>query len=140
MNQRLGLLQGLMKYVDDEAGTSIRNRALDSKSLGVSKQSEMRSIADDDGFVEDHLWTGIGRARSGCGAALVGDPDQIVKEIKNYMDMGIRAFIFSDIRTKMSVSYLDDMLPQLNTCSLPEELGRIPQDNPATPLGAAKRS
>ena len=24
------------------------------------------------------LWTGIGRARSGCGAALVGDPDQAI--------------------------------------------------------------
>lgn len=55
----------------------------------------MRDTADGDGFVEDHLWTGIGRARSGCGAALVGDPDQVLAKLRAYIDLGIRAFILS---------------------------------------------
>jgi len=60
-----------------------------------SKQAEVREKSDNEGFAEPHLWTGIGRARSGCGAALVGDPDQVLRKIKRYMDMGIRSFIFS---------------------------------------------
>jgi alkanesulfonate monooxygenase len=41
------------------------------------------------------LWTGIGRARSGCGAAIVGDPDQVLAKLRSYADIGIRAFILS---------------------------------------------
>ena len=63
----------LVSKLDDQMGDEIRSRALDSKSLGVSLQSENRKTADDDGFVEPLLWTGVGRARSGCGAALVGN-------------------------------------------------------------------
>ncbi|WP_282780488.1 LLM class flavin-dependent oxidoreductase, partial [Phaeodactylibacter xiamenensis] len=85
----------LMTYVDDQRGEEIRLRAQDGKSYGVSRQTAVREQADDEGFVEDHLWTGIGRARSGCGAAIVGDPDQVLAKIQRYMDMGIRAFIFS---------------------------------------------
>ena len=55
----------------------------------------MRAAADDDGYVEEHLWTGIGRARSGCGAAIVGDPDQVVAKLRAYADLGIDAFILS---------------------------------------------
>jgi alkanesulfonate monooxygenase len=47
------------------------------------------------GYLEDNLWTGIGRARSGCGAAIVGDPDQVLAKINAYRDVGIEAFILS---------------------------------------------
>lgn len=85
----------LISAVDAATGDAIRARSLDSASAGVKRQAELRSNADDDGFVEPLLWTGIGRARSGCGAALVGTPDQIVDKIMTYRDMGIDAFIFS---------------------------------------------
>ena len=130
----------LMTHVDDVRGEEIRLRALDGKSLGVSRQSSMRDISDDDGFVEDHLWTGIGRARSGCGAAIVGDPDQVLAKIKAYMDMGIRAFIFS------GYPHLDEcklfgryVLPNIPTVSMPEVQGRIPEGEPESPLAAGVR-
>ncbi|MEH3045506.1 LLM class flavin-dependent oxidoreductase [Sphingomonas adhaesiva] len=41
------------------------------------------------------LWTGVGRARSGCGAAIVGDPDQVLAKLEMYREMGIDAFILS---------------------------------------------
>ncbi|MEL6943343.1 MAG: LLM class flavin-dependent oxidoreductase, partial [Bacteroidota bacterium] len=85
----------LMYFVDDAKGKEIRERALDAHSYGVSRQAEMRTLADDEGFAEPHLWTGIGRARSGCGGAIVGNPNQVLQKIQRYMDMGIRAFIFS---------------------------------------------
>ena len=68
---------------------------LDSGSAGVRRQAELRDAATDDGFVEDHLWTGIGRARSGCGAAIVGDPGQVLAKLEAYRDLGIEAFILS---------------------------------------------
>ena len=86
----------LVSRLDDDEGERIRSRSLDSQSVGVRRQAELRDQATaDDGFVEDNLWTGIGRARSGCGAALVGDPDQIVAKLERYRSLGIDAFIFS---------------------------------------------
>ena len=55
----------------------------------------MRESADTDGFAEENLWTGIGRARSGCGAAIVGDPDQVLAKLEKYRALGIEAFILS---------------------------------------------
>jgi alkanesulfonate monooxygenase len=85
----------LVAALDDAEGERIRSRSLDSTSTGVRRQAELRTAADDDGFVEDHLWTGIGRARSGCGAAIVGDPDQVVAKLQQYRALGIEAFILS---------------------------------------------
>jgi alkanesulfonate monooxygenase len=85
----------LIGKLDDDLGEQIRKRSLDSESAGVRRQAELREAASDDGFVEDHLWTGIGRARSGCGAAIVGDPDQVRAKLERYVDLGIEAFILS---------------------------------------------
>lgn len=130
----------LVSKLDDAFGTEIRNRALDAKTLGVSLQANARNEADDEGYTEPHLWTGVGRARSGCGAALVGDPDQIVAKIQRYMDMGIRAFIFSGYPHKQECELFGRyVMPQLETISMPIEQGRIPTETPATPLGVGQR-
>jgi alkanesulfonate monooxygenase len=85
----------LVSRLDEETGDAIRARSLDSASAGVRRQAELRDSAGDEGYVEDHLWTGIGRARSGCGAAIVGDPDQVRAKLERYVELGIDAFILS---------------------------------------------
>jgi alkanesulfonate monooxygenase len=85
----------LVSRLDARTGDEIRRRSLDHASIGVQRQAQMRDSADDEGFVEEQLWTGIGRARSGCGAAIVGNPDQVVAKLETYADLGIRAFILS---------------------------------------------
>lgn len=85
----------LVSQLDDDTGASIRARALDSASVGVQRQAQLRDSADDDGFAEDGLWTGIGRARSGAGAAIVGDPDEVAVKLDAYREVGIDAFILS---------------------------------------------
>jgi alkanesulfonate monooxygenase len=85
----------LVSRLDDPTGEAIRQRSLDSGSVGVSRQAELRASAADDGYVEDNLWTGVGRARSGCGAAIVGDPDQVLTKLRTYEAMGIEAFVLS---------------------------------------------
>ncbi|MDA7826635.1 LLM class flavin-dependent oxidoreductase [Rhodobacteraceae bacterium] len=126
--------------LDDEYGQAIRERALDSGSLGVSHQSKNRDLADLDGYIEPHLWTGVGRARSGCGAALVGSTDQILSELETYQKMGIRAFILSGYPHLDECKHFGSrVLPQMKTCSLPHAYGRVPTETPMTPLGAGER-
>jgi alkanesulfonate monooxygenase len=81
--------------LDPGVGEAIRQRSLDSGSVGVARQSELRADADDEGYVEAHLWTGIGAGRSGCGAAIVGDPDQVAAKLRAYEALGIDTFVFS---------------------------------------------
>ena len=130
----------LISKLDLDKGKEIREKALDSKSYGVSRQSDMRSQSDNEYYVEDNLWTGIGLARSGCGAALVGTPDQILAKLQRYMDMGIRSFIFS------GYPHLDEcelfakyVLPRLKTISMPIVQGRIPEQEPMSPLAGGVR-
>lgn len=85
----------LVSRLDDDQGEKIRQKSLDTASVGVSRQSELRESSADDGFVEANLWTGVGRARSGAGAAIVGDPDQVVAKLAAYQAVGIDAFILS---------------------------------------------
>jgi alkanesulfonate monooxygenase len=85
----------LLSKLDDEVGRAIREKSLDAQNFGVQRQAELRGAAGGDGFVEDNLWTGIGRARSGCGAAIVGDPDQVLAKLRAYQAEGIEAFILS---------------------------------------------
>jgi alkanesulfonate monooxygenase len=84
-----------LSKLDAETGAEIRAKSLDATSVGVRAQAELRESASDDGYAEEYLWTGIGRARSGCGAAIVGDPDQVLAKLKRYQDLGIEAFILS---------------------------------------------
>jgi alkanesulfonate monooxygenase len=85
----------LVAALDDEEGRRIRERSRDAGSVGVARQGELRAAADDDGYVEANLWTGIGRARSGCGAAIVGSPEQVLAKLRRYQAMGVEAFILS---------------------------------------------
>ena len=130
----------LTAALDDEYGKLIRDRAHDAISLGVAHQARARELADQFGYVEPHLWTGIGRARSGCGAAIVGSADQVLSEIEEYRRMGIRAFIFS------GYPHIDEcrqfgrlVMPHLDTVSLPHAYGRVPDGTPPTPLGTGER-
>lgn len=85
----------LLSKLDDAQGAAIRAKSLDSQSAGVAAQAALRESASNDGYAEDNLWTGIGRARSGCGAAIVGDPDQVLAKLRAYQAEGIEAFILS---------------------------------------------
>lgn len=130
----------LVSKLDDENGRVIRDRAHDSISLGVAHQARARELDDQFGYVEPNLCTGIGRARSGCGAALAGSTDQVLSKIEAYRKTGIRAFIFS------GYPHLDERdhfgtkpMPELTTCSSPDAYGRVPAETPATPLGTGVR-
>ena len=130
----------LISNLDYNLGNDIRDRAQDSKSLGVSMQSELRSKSDKDFYVESNLWTGIGLARSGCGAAIVGNPDQVYNKLKRYMNLGIRSFILSGYphynECKLFAKYV---LPRFNNIHFSKAFNRVPKSIPNTPLGSGIR-
>lgn len=130
----------LISNLDYNLGNDIRDRAQDSKSLGVSMQSELRSKSDKDFYVESNLWTGIGLARSGCGAAIVGDPDQVYNKLKRYMNLGIRSFILSGYphhnECELFAKYV---LPRFNNIHFSKAFNRVPKSIPNTPLGSGIR-
>ena len=139
-NEAKAYANKLISKLDIKMGEDIKNRALDSKSLGVSKQASLREKADKEYYAEPHLWTGIGLARSGCGAAIVGNPEQVYHKIKSYMDMGINAFILSGYPHKKECElFAKYVLPKLKNIHLPEILGRVPKTTPNTPLGNGLR-
>ena len=109
----------LISRLDDEAGAAIRGKSLDSASVGVQRQAALRESATDDGYAEDHLWTGIGRARSGAGAAIVGDPDQVLAKLQAYEEAGIGAFILSGYPHREECDlFAEHVLPRMNHSAL----------------------
>ena len=130
----------IVSKLDDDQGKAIRERALDANSLGVSHQAKNRDNSDQHGYVEPHLWTGVGRARSGCGAALVGSTDQVLTKLEDYHKMGMRAFILSGYPHLDEAKHFGTrVLPKMKTCSLPHEYGRVPSEPPLTPLAVGER-
>lgn len=130
----------LISRLDPAKGREIKARSLDSQSAGVLRQDELRAKADSDLFIEPQIWSGIGLARSGCGSAIVGDPDQVLAKLERYIDLGMRAFILSGYPHEAECDlFAKYVLPRLATCRLNEvQQRRIP--NPATPLTTAPRT
>jgi len=128
----------LTSKLDEERAKEIRSRGEDSRSLGVLRQDQLREEADGDGYIEQLLWTDIGKVFSGCGGGLVGSPEQIIEKINRYIDMGFRAFIFSGFPLKEEAEWFSKLvLPHLPNASLSELQGRIPKDSPVTPYTTA---
>lgn len=87
-----------------------------------------------------NLWTGIGLARSGCGAAIVGDPDQVYNKLKRYMNLGIRSFILSGYpHHKECELFAKYVLPRFSNIHFSKAFNRVPQSIPNTPLGTGIR-
>jgi alkanesulfonate monooxygenase len=127
----------LMSRFDAEMAVKLKNRTQDSKSAGVLRQDEFRKNADPDDFIEPMLWTGIGRARSGCAGAIVGTPEQIIEKMNRYMDMGVRAFILSGYPSIEECKLFGKLvMPHLKNINikLSEVQGRTPKERPSTPL------
>ena len=129
----------LISKLDFAKGQEIKNKSLDSQSAGVLRQDALRAQTKDL-YIEDHLWSGIGLARSGCASAIVGNPEQVLAKLNRYMDMGMRAFVLSGyphlVECDLFAKYV---LPKLPTCRLNEVQGRRVKD-PVTPLTTAVRS
>lgn len=82
----------LISRLSDVVGEALKGRSLDRKSAGKARQNELLAQGD---WADTYLWTGVGRGRGGCGTAIVGSYDQVEEKLREYMDVGVRAFILS---------------------------------------------
>ncbi|MGQ0831361.1 MAG: LLM class flavin-dependent oxidoreductase [Microthrixaceae bacterium] len=109
----------LVSELDPDIGRRLRESSHDHASEGVRRQDVLRSASDASGFVEEALWTGIGVARSGVGAAITGSVDQVEAKLRTYAELGIEAFILSGYP-------LDDEAERVGRLLLPRfELGTL---------------
>jgi sulfoquinovose monooxygenase len=109
----------LVSGLDPAIGRALKEAAHDHQSEGVRRQDALRAASGDDGFVEEALWTGIGVARSGVGAAITGSVDQVEAKLRAYATLGIDAFILSGYP-------LDDEAARVAELLLPRfELGHL---------------
>ena len=117
----------LMSRFDFEKALAMKQRTQDWQSAGVLRQDALReAAAANEDYLEPHLWGGIGRARSGCGAAIVGNPEQVLAKLNRYMDMGIRSFILSGYPLIEECEYFGKLvLPHLPNVRLSELQGKI---------------
>lgn len=129
----------LLSKLDPMKGAEIKARAQDHQSAGVLRQDELRAQSTND-YIEPNVWSGIGRARSGCASAIVGDPHQVLAKLQRYIAMGMRAFILSGYpHLDECALFARHVLPRLATCKLNEVQRRKPATLPATPLTTAPR-
>ncbi len=59
----------------------------------VGQRAQSRAVADH--RVGERLWNGISTVRVNCGTAIVGDPEQVARELLAYWRLGIDEFILS---------------------------------------------
>ncbi|MDA1230429.1 MAG: LLM class flavin-dependent oxidoreductase, partial [Planctomycetota bacterium] len=131
--------ENLISRLDLAKGQEIKNRSQDSQSAGVLRQDELRAKSGSL-YLEPHLWSGIGLARSGCGSAMVGNPEQIVQKLNRYIDMGIRAFILSGYPHRDECGlFAKYVLPHMKTCQF-NEIQQRRVASPVTPLTTATRT
>jgi len=131
--------QRMMSKFDSAQAEALKHRTQDSKSAGVLRQDAFREQADADDYIEPYLWGGIGRARSGCGAAIVGNPGQVLQKLNRYMDMAIRSFILSGYPLIEEAEHFAKwVLPHLPNARLSQRQGRMPTHEPITPLTTAE--
>jgi alkanesulfonate monooxygenase len=64
------------------------------ESEGEKRQRQLVAEAEG-GWLTDHLWAGIGKARLGVGTALVGSGESVARCFQEYVDLGIDTFILS---------------------------------------------
>jgi alkanesulfonate monooxygenase len=109
----------LVSELDPDVGRRLKESSHDHASEGVRRQDALRGAAGEDGFVEEALWTGIGVARSGVGAAITGSVAQVEAKLRAYAALGIESFILSGYP-------LDDEAQRVGELLLPRiELGYL---------------
>ncbi len=79
---------------DDDIAAAQRNYA-GMDSVGQRRMAELHGGRRDSLVIGPNLWAGVGLVRGGAGTALVGNPEEIVARLKEYVDAGVDSFVLS---------------------------------------------
>jgi alkanesulfonate monooxygenase len=64
-------------------------------SVGQRRMAELHGGQRDKLVVGPNLWAGVGLVRGGAGTALVGNPQEVVARLQEYIDLGVDSFVLS---------------------------------------------
>ncbi len=87
--------EDLIRYVDDDAIAAAQKVFARFDSVGQARMARLHGGRRDNLEIAPNLWAGVGLTRGGAGTALVGDPDQVVARMQEYMALGIDRFVLS---------------------------------------------
>jgi alkanesulfonate monooxygenase len=87
--------EDLIRYVDDDAIAAAQKVFSRFDSVGQARMVRLHGGRRDNLEISPNLWAGVGLTRGGAGTALVGDPEQVVARMREYMALGIDRFILS---------------------------------------------
>ena len=85
----------LIAHVDDESVAKAQAAFARMDSVGQRRMSRLHGGRRDQLEISPNLWAGVGLVRGGAGTALVGDPETVAARMKEYIELGIEAFILS---------------------------------------------
>ena len=85
----------LIAYVDEDSIAKAQAVFARMDSVGQSRMSRLHGGRRDRLEIAPNLWAGVGLVRGGAGTALVGDAETVALRMREYMDLGIDAFILS---------------------------------------------
>ena len=85
----------LIRHVDDAAIAKAQQAFSRFDSVGQQRMAQLHGGRRDQLEIGPNLWAGVGLVRGGAGTALVGDPETVAERMKEYMALGIDAFILS---------------------------------------------
>jgi alkanesulfonate monooxygenase len=84
--------EGLVAEIPDRFQDMMNKHHSGGESEGEKRQRQLVAEAED-GWLTEHLWAGIGKARLGVGTALVGSGASVARCFQEYIDLGsIRSF------------------------------------------------
>ena len=108
----------LLSHADAYVETQRRAEFGGFDSIGQARMLAVRAAEDD--WVAPNLWAGIRRVRGGAGTAVVGTPKQAAALLGEYVDAGIRYFIFSGYPHREEAARVGEvLLPLLRSASMP---------------------
>ena len=85
----------LIDHVDDASIARAQAVFARMDSVGQQRMSRLHGGRRDQLEISPNLWAGVGLVRGGAGTALVGDPETVAQRMREYMALGIDAFILS---------------------------------------------
>jgi alkanesulfonate monooxygenase len=85
----------LIRHLDDATIAAAQQAFARFDSVGQQRMAALHGGRRDKLEVHPNLWAGVGLVRGGAGTALVGDPEQVARLMKEYIALGIDRFILS---------------------------------------------
>lgn len=81
-------------------------------SVGQSRMLSLQKDAKDSGKLEiyPNLWAGVGLVRGGAGTALVGNVENVLRLMQEYIDIGVDTFVLSGYPHLEEAYYVGELI------------------------------